>query len=66
MSLLFYMLSRLATAFLPKSEHLLMSWLQLPFAVILDPPKINSVIISIVSLSICHEVMRPDAMILVF
>ena len=66
MSLLFNMLSRLAIAFLPRSKHLLISWLQLPSAVILEPPKIKSVIISIVSPSICHEVMGPDAMISVF
>ena len=66
MSLLFNMLSRLAIAFLPRSKHLLISWLQLPSAVILEPQKIKSVIISIVSPSICHEVMGPDAMISVF
>ena len=66
MSLLFNMLSRLAIAFLPRSKHLLISWLQLPSAVILEPKKIKSVIISIVSPSICHEVMGPDAMISVF
>ena len=59
-------LSRLVVAFLPRSKHLLISWLQSPSAVILDPPKIKSVIVSIVSPSICHEVMGPDAMILVF
>ena len=66
MSLLFDMLSRLVTAFLPRSKHLLISWLQSPSAVILEPKKIKSVTISIVSPSICHEVMGPDAMILVF
>ena len=66
MSLLFSMLSRLVIAFLPKSKHLLISWLQSPSAVILEPPKIKSVTVSIVSPSICHEVMGPDAMILVF
>ena len=66
MSLLFNMLSRLAIAFLPRSKHLLISWLQLPSAVILEPKKIKSVIISIVSPSICHEVMGQDAMISVF
>ena len=66
MSLLFNMLSRLVTTFLPRSKHLLISWLQLPSAVILEPPKIKSVTISTVSPSICHEVMEPDAMILVF
>ena len=54
------------TDFLPGNEHLLISWLQSPSAVILEPPKIKSVTVSIVSPSICHEVMRPDAMILVF
>ena len=66
MSLLFNMLSRLVTAFLPRSRHLLISWLQSPSAVILEPPKIKSVTVSIVSPSICHEVKGPDAMILVF
>ena len=65
MSLLFNMLSRLVIAFLPRSKHLLISWLQSPSAVILEPKKIKSVIVSIVSPSICHEVMGPDAMILV-
>ena len=65
-SLLFNMLSRLVIAFLPRSKHLLISWLQSPSAVILEPPKIKSLTVSIVSLSICHEVMGPDAMILVF
>ena len=64
MSLLFNMLSRLVIAFLPRSKRLLISWLQSPSAVILEPPKINSVTVSIVSPSICHEVMGPDAMIL--
>ena len=66
MSLLFNVLSRLIIAFLPRSEVLLISWLQLPSAVILEPKKIKSVTVSIVSPSICHEVMGPDAMILVF
>ena len=66
MSLLFNMLPRLVTAFLPRSKHLLISWLQSPSAVILEPKKIKSVTVSIVSPSICHEVMGPDAMILVF
>ena len=66
MSLLFNMLSRLIIAFLPKSKHLLISQLQSPSAVILEPKKIKSVTVSIVSPSICHEVMGPDAMILVF
>ena len=66
MSLLFNMLSRLVIAFLPRSKHLLVSWLQSPFAVILEPPKMKSVSVSIVSPCICHEVMGLDAMILVF
>ena len=66
MSLLFNMLSRLVITFLPRSKHLLISWLQSPFAVILEPKKIKSVTVSIVSPCICHEVMGPDAMILVF
>ena len=65
MSLLFNMLSRLVIAFLPKSKHLLISWLWSPYAVILESPQ-NKVTLSIVSPSICHEVMGPDAMILVF
>ena len=63
MSLLFNMLSMLVIAFLSRSKHLLISWLQSPSAVILEPPKIKSVTVSIVSPSICHEVMGPDAMI---
>ena len=66
MSLLFNMLSRLVIAFLPRSKHLLISWLQSPSAVILEPPKIRSVIVFTVSPSVYHEVMGPDAMILVF
>ena len=66
MSLLFNMLFRLVIAFLLRSKHLLMSWLQSPSAVILEPPKIKSLIVSVVSPSICHEVMKLDAMILVF
>ena len=66
MSVLFNMLSRLVTVFLPRSKRLLISWLQSPSAVILEPQKIKSVTVSIVSPSICHEVMGPDAMILVF
>ena len=66
MSLLFNMLSRLVIVFLPRSKHLLISRLQSPSAVILEPKKIKSVTVSIVSLSICHEVMGPDAMMLVF
>ena len=63
MSLLFNILSRLLIAFLPRSGHLLISQLQSPSAVILEPKKIKS---TIVSQSVCHEVMGPDAMILVF
>ena len=66
MSLLFNMLSRLVMAFLPRSKHLFISWLQPSSAVILEPPKIKSLTVSIVSPPICHEVMGPDAMILVF
>ena len=66
MSLLFNMLSRLVITFLPRSKHLLISWLQSPSEVILEPPKVKSVTVSIVSPSICHEVMGPDVMILVF
>ena len=60
MSLLFNMLSRLVIAFLPRSKHLIISWLQSPSAVILEPKKIKSVTVSIVSPSICHEVMGLD------
>ena len=66
MSLLFNMLSRLVITFLPRSKCLLISWLQSPFAVLLLPPKMKSVTVPIVSPSICHERMGPDAMILVF
>ena len=66
MSLLFNMLSRLVIAFLPRSKHLLISLLQSPSEVILKPKKIKSVTVSIVSPSICHEVMQPDAIIFVF
>ena len=66
MSLLFNMLSRLVISFLPRSKHLLISWLQSPSAVILEPPKIKSVTVSTVSPSLCHEVMGPDAIIFVF
>ena len=66
MSLLFNMLSRLVITFLPKSKRLLISWLQSPSAVILEPQKIKSATVSTVSPSICHEVMGPDVMILVF
>ena len=66
MPLPFNMLSRLVIALLPRSRRLLISWLQSPSAVILEPPKIKSVTVSIVSPSIYHEVMGPDTMILVF
>ena len=66
MSLLFNMLSKFVVAFLPRKKHLLISWLQSPSAVILEPKKIKSDTVSTVSPSICHEVMGPDAMILVF
>ena len=66
MSLLYNMLSKLVIAFLPRSKHLLISWLQSPSAVILEPKKIKSPTVSTVSPSIPHEVMGPDAMILVF
>ena len=62
-SLLFKMLSRLVIAFLPRSKGLLILWLQSPSAVILEPKKIKSVTVSIVSPSICYEVMGPDATI---
>ena len=66
MSLIFNMLSRFVIAFLPRSNHLLISWLQSPSVVILKTKKINFVTVFIVSPSIFHEVMGPDAMILVF
>ena len=66
MSLLLNMLSRLVITFLPRSKSLLISWLQSPSAVILEPPKIKSDTVSTVSPSISHEVMGPDAMISVF
>ena len=66
MSLLFNMLCMLVITFLPRSKLLLISWLQSPSAVILEPPKIKPVIVSVVSPSICPEVMGPDAMILIF
>ena len=65
-TLLLNMLSSFVITFLPRSKHLLISWLQSPSAVILDPKKIKSVTLSTVSPSICHEVMGTDAMILVF
>ena len=66
MSLLFNMLSRLVITFLSRSKHLLISRLQSPSAVLLEPPKIKSLPVSTISPSICHEVMGLDAMILVF
>ena len=63
MSLLFNTLSRLVVAFLPRSKHLLISWLQTPFAVILEPKEIKSLAVSILSPSICHEVMEPDTVL---
>ena len=66
MSLLFNMLTRLVITFLPRSKHLLISWLQSPSVVILEPRKIKSDTASTVSPSISHEVMGPDAMIFIF
>ena len=66
MSLLFNMLSRLVITFLPRSKRLLISWLQSSCAVVLEPKKRKSITVSIVSPSICHELMEPGAMILVF
>ena len=66
LSLLFNMLSRLVITFLPRSKHLLISWLQSPSAVILEPRKIKPATVSTVSPSIYHEVMGQDAMIIVF
>ena len=66
LSLLLNMLSSLVITFLQRSKHLLILWLHSPSAVILEPPKIKSLTVSIGSPSICHEVMEPDAMILVF
>ena len=63
MSLLFNMLSRLVIIFLPRNKRLLISWLQSPSAVIFEPKKIKSVTVSIVSTSICHEVMGPDKLL---
>ena len=65
-SLIFNMLSRLVITFLPRSKHLLISWLQSPSAVILEPRKMKSAIVSTVSPPICHQVMGLDAMIFVF
>ena len=66
MSLHFNMLCRFVTAFLPRSKHLLISWLKSPFAVILEPKKRKSVTVSTFSPSVCYEVMGLDVMILVF
>ena len=66
MFLLFNMLSRLVITFLPRSKPLLISWLQSTSAVVLEPQKVKSATVSIVSPSICHEVMGPDDMILLF
>ena len=66
MSLFFNMLLRLVIGFLPRSKHLLISWLQSPSAVILETKKIKSVTVSTFPPSVCHEVMGPDAMIFVF
>ena len=66
MSLLYSVLSRLVISFLPRSKCLSISWLQSPSAVILEPKKIKSVTVFIVSPPICHKVIRPDDMILVF
>ena len=66
MSLLFNMLDSLVITFLPRSKRLLISWLQSPFTVILEPLKIKSATVSAVSPSIFHKVMGPDAVILVF
>ena len=66
MSLLFNTLFRFVIAFVPRSKHLFISWLQSPFAVILEPKKLKSVTGSVVSPSICHEVIGLDAIILVF
>ena len=66
MSLLFNMLSRVIITFLPRSKRLLISWLQSPSAVILEPPKIKSATVSTVYPPICHEMVGLDAMILVF
>ena len=65
-SLLFNMLSGLVIVFLPRSKHLLISWLQSPSAVTLEHKKIKSVTVSSASPFICHEVRGPDAMIFVF
>ena len=66
MSLFFNKLSKLVITFLPRRKRLLISWLQSPSAIILEPKKMKSVTVSTVSPSVCHEVMEMDAMILVF
>ena len=66
MSLLFNMLSKLVIAFLPRSKCILITWLQSPSGGIFEPRKIKSLTVSIISPSICHEVMGLDAMIFVF
>ena len=66
MFLVFNMLSRLVITFLPRGKHLLISWLQSPSAVILEPKKIKSATVSTVSPSICYEMIGPDAMIFIF
>ena len=66
MSLLFNMLSKLVIAFVPRSKRLLVVWLQSPSAVILETKIIKFVTVSALSPSVCHKVMRPDAVILVF
>ena len=66
MSLLFNMLFRFVIAFLARSKHLLISWLQSPSVVILKPKKVKFVTVSIVSPSVCHEGRGPDAMIFIF
>ena len=62
MSMFFNMLSRLVITFLPRSKRVLILWLHLPSAVILEPPKIKYATVSTISPSVCHEVMGPDAM----
>ena len=66
MSLLFNTVSSFVIAFLPGCKHLLISWLQSLSTMVLEPKKIKSITVSIVSPSICHEVMGPDAVIFVF
>ena len=66
MSLLFNIVSRLVIGFLSRSKRLLISWLQSPSAVILEPPKIKSLTVPIVFLSVCHEMIGPDTMIFIF